>query len=719
MPLPVPTNLLYDFAAEAAPVAQAYMANQAPKAALVATAQAYATAHSYTGPISALVSAAVMGVGRYYSGTGSANLRGANFTHTRLPPRAKPMERAPSRLAIGEPGSASGSSTAKKQTRRAEIAPTGLEIVERPLRLQKTLKGDRPKSVWSSLRDMVTGKKVLKSNFSFKMTSERDQRGLLAIPIRHDGNVSNFDSDWHVGSLSSNSIASTYGPDQDPPTAEAGYKAYSTMLDTTSSTGFTTEPTISTSNVLVPRLNLPTLEQTSWDLNCLKLLPTDNLNQIVDNQNVYKQPMLTSVMQLGGSAVPVKSTAATPRGSDLTTGYPSANMSYARMQATKVQNANPVKSGKYEMPRFKTQLGGGSLKMRMCNQGTNSCTVEFVVVKVVNPYISKVETTASDQHLEDTGSRVNMTRLWKNLFWTVGYEHAKKVRSNLSYIMGTSDPGTTELMLEPISNPYRPWLPDSCFKAHYDNSDQFKANNHIPYGMDWGLYANDNAYEHSGSGGGDPDQGPARNNQATTKPDQKVTSSDPFGLTGGAGQKTPYRVVNRGHCTIAGAAERTVNIPFPGSNYDASSIQSTAQMYKEGDKIDTSTPVLMSNESYAVLVSINGSLQDIIEPELEPSSTTDTSGTSTGNIKVIGKAYTSSVVDFYCEYTENVYPSHCDYSAIPITAFNQGQVRGKMLTTTAGFPGKVQPMADAVPVVQAGVLRTGAKDRAGDNAGSR
>jgi hypothetical protein len=121
----------------------------------------------------------------------------------------------------------------------------------------------------------------------------------------------------------------------------------------------------------------------------------------------------------------------------------------------------------------------------------------------------------------------------------------------------------------------------------------------------------------------------------------------------------------------------------------------------------------MSDESYIVLVSINGSLQDILEPQL------DADGNSTGNVKVIGKAYTSSIVDFYCQYTETVYPSHCDYSAITPVAYNLGTARGnQVVASDDAYPGKVMPMADAVPVTQAGVLRTGAKDRAGDNAGS-
>jgi len=173
----IPTNLLYDFAAEAAPIARAYVVNDAPKAALTAAARGYVTMHHIAGgaaAVSAFVSAAIMGAYRS-TGRGRTGLRGSgNFTHTRLPPRgqySRPMERIPKRLRIGsgEPSGASGSSTLQKSSGRADVAATGLEVVERPLRLQKTAKGDHPKSVWSSLRDMVTGKKILKNTFSFKI----------------------------------------------------------------------------------------------------------------------------------------------------------------------------------------------------------------------------------------------------------------------------------------------------------------------------------------------------------------------------------------------------------------------------------------------------------------------------------------------------------------------------------------------------------------------
>jgi len=136
--------------------------------------------------------------------------------------------------------------------------------------------------------------------------------------------------------------------------------------------------------------------------------------------------------------------------------------------------------------------------------------------------------------------------------------------------------------------------------------------------------------------------------------------------------------------------------------------------------IDLASPALISDQGYIVLISVNGSLQDIIEPEIAGAGGSGIDeGSSTGNVKVIGKAYTSSIVDFYCDYTETVYPSHCDYSAIGPTAYNLGTARTEQLSASAAaYPGKIMPMANAVPVTQAGVLRTGAKDRAGDNAGA-
>jgi len=692
----IPTNLLYDFAAEAAPVAQAYLVNDAPKAALQTAARGFAYAHHLgQGAISGLVGAAIMGAWR---ATGRANRSTGNLrgNSSRRAPKARPMEKAPKRLQIE--GSASGNKTALKRTGRASTLSTGLEIVERPLRIRKSLKGDTPKSVWSSLRDLVTGKKVLKNTFSFKMSSVRDKRGLMAIPIRHDANLpmSGTLSGWTVGSQTVDDVA-----------AADGFGDYSTMLKVPKQEAYDARPVPSAANVIIPRMNLPTLEQTSWDLNNMKLLPTDDLMQRQQN-NVgvaNQQTMVQPVVQLGGSAVPYNQGITAENG--LPNAYPSAATSYARLQSVYAPTGDPVKGTLYQMPRFKTQVGGGSLKMRMCNQGTNSCTIEFVVVKVANPYVSTFDPPqALSNGITNGGARCNMTKTWANLYDTVGWEHSKKVQSNLSYKMGEQKLSLEDLQLEPINNPYKPWLPDSCFKGHYDNTNQYGATN-APYDSG-GLY-------HDQGGTGAPTQDATNPLAVAPWSDVDTNQAIPFNKTGGAGQKTPYRVVNRGHCTIAGAAERDVTIPFPGSNYDASKIQSVAQGTSPGFTVDGAYNALMSDESYIVLVSVNGSLQDIIEPQIDA-----TTGDSTGSIKVIGKSYTASTVDFYCQYTETVYPSHCDYAAMGPVAYNVGQARTGMLKSSLdAYPGKVMPMADAVPVTQAGVLRTGVSDRAGDNAGSK
>jgi len=695
MPL-VPTDLLYDFAAEAAPVARAFVAEQAPKAAVVAQARGFALAHQMAGgaaTVSALVGAAIMGA--YRSRFNTPNSRGmrGNFTHTRVKPR--PVDKVPKRLALREPGHVSSTKTANKKKSRADVAATGLEVVERPLRLQKTLKGDKPKSVWSSLRDMVTGKKVLKNTFSFKMTSERDKRGLMSIPLRHDANLGFNDGNWTVGAQDATLV----------PAAD-GYNEYTTMLKTPQQIHYTNRPEPSTSNVIVPRLNLPTLEQTSWDLNNMKIFPGDNLTHTIDydgTNNNFKN-MVTPVLQLGGNAVPHSygTTGISPN--TLPNGYPSASTSYPRKQSVAAEMADPNLKTLYSMPRFKTQLGGGSLKMRLCNQGTNSCTVEFVVVKVANPYVATYDPSGSGSaQITTGGSRCNLTRTWANLYDTVGWEHQKKVQSNLSYAMGTQPLDLEALQLEPLVNPYKPFLPDSCFKAHYDNTNQYDS---VTYTKAGGLSTDIM-----------PAYIPPTVNPLAPANSSITNTAIPFDKTGGAGQKTPYRVVNRGHCTIAGAAERNVTIPLPGSNYDASKIQSIAQTLDPiHAEVDGAAPALMSDESYIVLMSVNGSLQDIIEPQLEGVAPNQT---STGNVKVIGKAYTASIIDCYCQYTETVYPSHCDYSDIGPVAYNLGTARTEMLKSSLeAYPGKIMPMADAVPVTQAGVLRTGAKDRAGDNAGS-
>lgn len=679
MPI-IPTNLLYDFAAEAAPVAQAYLVNEAPKAALQTAARGFAIAHHLgPGAISGLVGAAIMGAWR---ATGRAtrstnNLRG----RSRAAPKVRPMEKAP-RLRLGgaETSSASGKKNLRKTGRRSETTASGLEIVERPLKLSTNAKGDRPKSVWSSLRDLVSGKKVLKNSFSFKMTSDTDKRGLMAIPLRHDGCVKNGDANWTVGSQVANAV-----------TAANGFGAYTTMLQEPPQQTYSTDPALGVNNIIIPQLNLPSLEQTSWDLNCLKLTPVSNGEVTKTNNSAHSIAM--PVMQLGGSDVQVNANGTSVYGK----GFPAARNSFARMQTISAEPPFPYDGLKHQLPRFMTQLGPGSLRMRMCNQSTNKATVEFVVLKVVNPYMGKYDRTDGIE----AGYKTNMTKLWANIYRTVGSEYRKKTLRNLSYKMGDVGPTPVELELDVINNPYKPWLPDSCFKSTYDADE---GNRHAA-GNVAHVTGNTNniSYEYTSTGAAPGD------------PNATVGSSyTPYGGLGGVGQKTPYRVFARGHATISGAAERNITIPLPSSNYDATQIDSLAAVMDTSKVVDGAEPILTSKESFIVLISVNGSIQDVIEPQL------DANGASTGNIKVVGKSYTSAIVDFHCQYTETVYPSHCDYAAITPVAYNMGDVRGAQVTTrsSAAYPGKVLPMADAVPVTQAGVLRTGATDRAGDNAGS-
>lgn len=695
----VPTNLAADFAAEAVPEATAYLAKEIPKAILVASAKAYAATHGLgAGAIVGLVSAAI---GYAYSMTSKAR-SGPNLRRRRPKGVKRLALGSPADVgaAQGEPVSVSSTKSAPKNTRRPDIIGSGLEVVERPLRLQRTLKGDTPKSVWSSLRDLTTGKKTLKSNFCFKMTSARDLRGLMAIPIRHDGNLAMNDGNWVVGAQSIATVS-----------ASGDFKQHKTMLKQPNQVNYTGVPPTNSSNIIVPRLNLPTLEQTSWDLNNLKLFPGADLLERAENT---KQFMVAPVMQLGGSAVPYP--AGDGKANSLKANYPSADLSYARKQDVNVLTGDPSGGQQnpittYELPRFKTQLGGGSLKMRMANQSMNSVVVEFVVVKVANPYgPGKVTPNSAlpEDIISENATSCNMTKTWRNLFETVGTEWEKKRTSNLSYKMGNEPRSGDQLKLECLNNPYKPWLPDSCFKAHYDNQNRYSSDNNMDLAAN-GLYTN-----HIEGSAPDGIEIQATNPLApTTQPTTQPNALVPFSNHGGSGQKTPYRVVNRGHCTISGAAERDVTIPFPGSNYDATQIQSVAQNVRKGYLIDSVTPVLMSNESFIVLISINGSLQDLIEPEI------GTAGESKDGIKVIGKGYTPAIVDFYCEYKEHIYPSHCDYASIPKMSYNLGQVNDRMAEgSSASYFGKVQAMAEAVPVTQAGVLRTGANDRAGDNAGT-
>ena len=139
----------------------------------------------------------------------------------------------------------------RKTGRREEKIAAPLDVVERPLRLRKTGVSPGPKSVWSSLRDLVTGKKVLKNNFSFKMKSIRDQRGLMAIPLRHDGNFGFEDPKWSIGAQSRETHPDGTGSGGD------GFGEYSTMVRTpVQSMPSWAEPVLGPNNVIRTKYRL-------------------------------------------------------------------------------------------------------------------------------------------------------------------------------------------------------------------------------------------------------------------------------------------------------------------------------------------------------------------------------------------------------------------------------------------------------------------------------
>lgn len=600
----------------------------------------------------------------------------------------------------------------RKTARREEAVAAPLDVVERPLRLRKTGVSPPVKSAWSALRDLCTGKKVLRNSFAFKMSSRRDERGIMAIPLRHDGNFGLVDSgadlNWSVGSQSM-----ILHPDGTGGAGD-GYGEYESMMRTPKMANWNKEvpPDPSVNNVFVPRMNLPTLEQTSWDLNALKIFPQDNLATakpvvLQDSSNAYMTSpgMLSPVMQLGGSAVPYNGNVSQAT-NDLPNGYPAPKNSWARRQGTDIFTGDPYKSSTDILPKFKTQLGGGTLKMRIANQGTNQVTVEFVVLKVKDTLQAKVD--SSQVPSQDAGVTANMTKFWGNIHASVGDRYRRKNCENLSYKMGEEQPNHAKLQWDPIINPYKSWLPDSYFAGKYVND---KADQGDTWQMGGAQGIPSGGTQTSVKSGVAQESGgityAAGNSHIQVEADQKTEKLVPGSYSGG--MPTHYRPVSRGHCTISGAGERTVTIPIPGSCYEAQHI-STGMWSDDYDAVLDQAHVLpMTDESYVVCMSVNGSLQDFIEPN---QNTDDTS------VRVIGKAYTGAIIDVHCEYKETVYPSYCDYSEITPVAYNLGNVRSAQvipLTNSAGYSGKVLSMASAVPTVTSGVLRTGVKDRGGPN----
>ena len=595
--------------------------------------------------------------------------------------------------------SASRSTTMVKKRSRESSVPTLAAQVEPPLRLAALGVTPKLKSVWASLRDSVNAKRRIKNDFSFKLSSNLDQRGVIAIPLRHDGamELSLTSSDgYNVGIQGTKLTAAT-----------SQYPQYESNLVTINGIPSLTSPSKSRS-LIVPRLNLPTLEDCSWNLNKMKLVVSDMGHKGVKyDANNDAQPTLEPILQLGGGFMPYDSN------EDPLYDIVHPRNSNARLQEQAWRGLLPAELSMKSFPKFKTQLRGGTFKMRCVNQGMDRTTVEYVVLKVKDPVIG-LQSKDSPEVTSTQATQFSADTVWKTLYETVGYEHARRVNMNGGYAMGlTNQPDVNQngqtaqnddkLKKEAIMSPYHTWLPSNCFKSKYpvfkdaelsnggsglqnpptsNNSSGFDAN----YNQQGGSFAND-----------------AKFGLNTSTAHNVILNQD---ITiGSGGQPTPFRVAGRGHCTIKAGGERTVTIPLPGSLYDASRLTSTATLQQPD-----SDRCAFSDESYVVLMSVNGAMTDMILPGKAAA------GEVSDLVKVIGQAYAPTTVDFYCSYTENVAPCHCDYSQVPVTQYNLGQSRNPMLPgDTAAYPGRILSMSNVQPISTNGVVRTGDENRAADN----
>lgn len=602
--------------------------------------------------------------------------------------------------------------TQRKVGKRGQSATNPADIIERPMRIPRPTKGATIQSAWKSLRDLVSGKRIIKNAFSFKVTSERDKRGLMAIPLRHDANVpllSGTPTDttqWTVGVQTPALI-----PGYTEGTPSLGpFSEYATMMTEpplqvppSGATSFPTAPSLGKESVIIPRLNLPTLEQASWDLNGFKIMPPDHMqDRLTTTGGDGFFPLVTPVNQLASTQLVVSGNT-----NNMPNQYPAAWTSMARKQATRSRALVPNLLQGYQPPRFKTQLGPGKLTMRMCNQSTCQVTVEMVVLKVRNPHWASTQTdSTSVAPLAASGNEVNMSKLWRNLYDTVGYEYLKEKVKTPGFAMGApidgashSGPQASHLQWDSLGNPYKPFLPSKFFKARGDFLQGASSTTNV------------GGYTLSG-----------QNNNGAVSSGVSDVNSLTSGLSGArnltgqpgsrAGQLNPYKEVSRSYCTIRSSGERVVSIQLPSSVYDATKIAAGGAGSTSTTVIDGLPVAAVSTETYIVCISVNGAVQDVFEPAVDSVGAVIPGGP----VRIIGKAYCDCVIDVHAQYQETVYPSVCDYSSLPITKYNLGEVRDAQTEPSeVAFTGKILAMANTIPVSQNGILKTGKDGRAQPN----
>jgi hypothetical protein len=551
------------------------------------------------------------------------------------------------------------------------------------------------KSPWSSLRELINGEKNLTNSFSFKVTSDRDKRGLLAIPLRHDYASQAYpegeetdDTKWLVGDLTLRSRPSG-----------GGFSSYQSNLLLPVTNTFE-HLRGKSDNVVIPRLNLPSLEETSWKLNPFKLMagdmvaktsgtakPLDTTDTPVLHANVNRKAV-EPLYQVGDNATVMYSDGKTPD-----YNVPTAQMSRARYQQDMYQIPEWSQAGTDQdfrryLPRFNTQLGGGSLVMDMTNQTSSECVVEFVVLKVRN-VLSRGTPKGNGKQ------SIDVNDIWDTIYHTVGYENYINNMKTTSYAMARAHssgaPVNTRTVKEqytdPITNPRCSWLPSRFFKANWPRIDPLNTASTTSEPFPVEVDSNDVTTVNT-------------SNQIRGIPG----NNEDFGSQGGMGQKTPFSVCGRGHCTLVGAGTRKVTIPLPAVNYDATRLNHGR--FNEGSGANDTYPTglrmaPLNEHSIVVLVSVHGHKSDVIEPN----STND-------NIEVIGKAFTAAAVDFHCTYKEKVCASNCDYGSVPTESFNFGKRRYEQCVGSAeSYTGSVLPAAGVMPIASGRIVKTGAEKR--------
>jgi hypothetical protein len=627
------------------------------------------------------------------------------------------------------PAPASGVATVKRHRMEGNMKGINPNTTESyPTVVMRMPENKKPlRSAYKAFKEYFEGVRTLKNSFSFSMTSNKGKRGVMLLPVRHDGviygtspawgNHTSLDTDanypWYAGTGGIASITKV----QDSPHAHVVgdlYRSGRSPLDAAgnnvsgeSRRGNVCVPmlwesvdsqtnafcdqyafenydniassTVSrfshTANLLIPGLSNLHLENASWNLNSLKVV-TEQKTRLLGGEfaeDLFYRPLLAyssltdacwSYTATGGT-----STAQGQADDRTPNNYVSRNINHARSQQLDPANRWGVRVDPADSP---SDLAPTRPEQYEIQVGSGEFKMTFKNLGSTQVTIEVVALGVKEKYFGDNTtipkwSPQFVENMWSWLTHVNGALYEEKAQSKAGKLLVPThdDSGGDSL-------PYLPNRSDIIFNPHVNFLPSSTFDGVLKPRLD-----NNNAKQEGGVAAietGNGVDGMAMNPQRLNTGSTDINSdalrttqnNDPL-YAATVPKSSPYRDLGRSYLTVPAKGKRTLRIPLPKLRYNPSKDDRFSKL-RDDHVIGNGTS---NNSIRATPLNPNTITFAIsINGSLQDyyTSTTD----PLKNQVFLGQDYSESTVFCDCVYTEKTYPAVLE----PIedgTAFNFGR----------------------------------------------